>query len=332
MSGWRRTLAGVGVAGAVTVTDWLWKRRRLATLAAGSDLVVTDRGVVEVARSGDGPPVLVLHGAPGGYDQGRLLGEAVFDDVDLIAPSRPGFLRTPLDGNRSPAEQADLSIALLDELGVERAIVVGYSAGGPVAVDLAVRHPDRVAGLVLASAAMAAMDFREYGVPCHPLVDPILTSTPVLDVRSASLALLQRFAPDRLVSLTHRLLSTLEGEALEGYVEGVLADATQRQRVFDLIDSLVPETARVEGTLTDERWLRELSPLDFAAVECPTLVVHGEYDALVPIEQAVAAAERIPDAELLRVDADHLPIVGPDAERGGEAVRAFVERVAEKTH
>ncbi|MFB6124377.1 MAG: alpha/beta fold hydrolase [Halanaeroarchaeum sp.] len=330
MPHWRRTLAAVGGSAVLAIAgaEWLWKRRRLAALAAGSDLVVTDRGVVEVARSGDGPPVLVLHGAPGGYDQGRFIGEAAFGDVDLIAFSRPGYLRTPLDENRTPAEQADLAAALLDELGVERAIAVGFSAGGPAAVELAVRHPDRVAGLVLASAVTGAFDAREYGVPVHPLVDPILTSTPVLDARSAVFVLLRRVDPGRLVALTHGLLSTLEGEALDEYVAGVLADPAQRRRVVALVDSLVPATARLDGTLNDERWFRELPPLDFAAVECPTLVVHGEYDALLSIEQAAAATARIPDAELVRLDADHLAFVGPDADRGGEAVRSFVERVA----
>jgi pimeloyl-ACP methyl ester carboxylesterase len=60
----------------------------------------TQQGAVEYAIEGDGPPVLVVHGTPGGSDQalamGRFLAEA---GLRVIAPSRPGYLDTPLDGS-----------------------------------------------------------------------------------------------------------------------------------------------------------------------------------------------------------------------------------------
>lgn len=101
-------------------------------------------GEVQLARDGEGPPVLVSHGGPGGFDLGvawcRHLREG---GCELLAPSRPGYLRTPPESGRSPAAQADLYAAMLDALEIERVTMLGFSAGGPAAVHFAARHPDR---------------------------------------------------------------------------------------------------------------------------------------------------------------------------------------------
>jgi pimeloyl-ACP methyl ester carboxylesterase len=70
----------------------------------------------------------------------------------LIGWSRPGYLRTPLDAGRTPAEQADAAAALLDELGLPTVVAYGISGGGPTVIEFARRHPRRTTGLVLESA------------------------------------------------------------------------------------------------------------------------------------------------------------------------------------
>jgi pimeloyl-ACP methyl ester carboxylesterase len=109
-----------------------WQARRQARakerqLESGSRLIPTRYGVVEYASAGEGLPVLVSHGSFGGYDQGLEIGMPLLQaGCRLIAPSRPGYLRTPLTSGRTPAAQADLLAALLDELGVERAAVPDF--------------------------------------------------------------------------------------------------------------------------------------------------------------------------------------------------------------
>ncbi|MDQ2055935.1 alpha/beta hydrolase [Halobellus sp. H-GB7] len=308
---------------------WRWKRGRLAELSAGSELVETDRGVVEVARRGSGYPVLVLHGAPGGYDQGLLLDGVFGDNAEVIAPSRPGFLRTPLDDHRSFEDQAALLVALLDAIDVERPIVVGISCGGPVALQLAADYPERVAGLVLGSAITTEIDDRMYDTG-NPILDPLLTSTPVLDIRSGLLAFLHRFMPDRFIENMHAEFSTLEGKDLETYVEYILTHPAQHRRDLDFVPTIFPASARIDGTLNDERWCRELPVVDYKTIECPVLVFHGEFDAAVPISHAEFVVEALPDVEFVRVDADHLAGVGPDADRVQRALQSFVESTIEQ--
>lgn len=321
---WIRWLAGAGVAlGVVGGVLWRWQQRLLADLAAGSELVDTERGTIEVATRGSGYPVLVLHGTPGGYDQALLFG----DDAQVIAPSRPGYLRTPLTDDGSPSAEAALLDALLDELDVEEVLVVGLSGGGPAALQLAAEYPERVSGVILGAAVTTEIESRTYGVPVHPLVDPLLTSTPALALRSGMFGLLQRFAPDRLIAFTYSKASTLEGDELEAYVGFVASNPEHRQRFLDMISTVLPAGARVAGTLNDERWFEHLPLADYGAIECPVLVLHGEFDAAVPMAHATFVAERVPDAELVRLEGDHFLMVGPDAERGERAVQRFTESI-----
>ena len=323
--------AAVGTAlltGAAGGALWRWKKQRLAELTAGSELVETDRGVVEVARRGSGPPVLLLHGDPGGYDQSLLFGEALFgDDVEIIAPSRPGYLRTPLADNKSPSAQAALFVALLDELGIEQAVVGGISGGGPASIHLAAEYPDRISGLILVSAITIEIDERSFDID-NPLIDPILTSTPVLDLRTGLIVLLRRFAPERLITLGHGMMSTLEDDELEEYVETVTDKPDHRQQELAMVSSLLPASARIEGTLNDQFWFRQLPLTDYEAIECPVLVLHGEYDAAVPIIHAEFVAERLTNADLYRLDADHLIGVGPDADNAKQYIKSFIDSLA----
>lgn len=100
----------------------------------------------------DGPVIVGLHSAPGGYDQIF----ALFDHFSgfgfrLLSRSRPGYLRTPLSVGRSVSEQADVPAALLDTLCIEGIGLIGVSAGAPAAITFAARHPRRVRGLAIES-------------------------------------------------------------------------------------------------------------------------------------------------------------------------------------
>jgi pimeloyl-ACP methyl ester carboxylesterase len=117
---------------------------------AGSLMADTPCGPIEYAIAGRGQPVLVVHGAGGGFDQGLMLGAPLAEHgFRVIAMSRFGYLRTPLPGDASAAAQADAHACLLDALDIPRAAVIGASAGGPSVLQLAIRHPERVEKLVL---------------------------------------------------------------------------------------------------------------------------------------------------------------------------------------
>lgn len=106
----------------------------------------------------DGVPVLLLHGSPGSHVDFHSIAPLLGGRV-TIAPDLPGFglsrLAGPFAGDLpsySMRAHADYALQLLDELGVARAHLVGFSMGGGVALELAQRAPERVASLALMSS------------------------------------------------------------------------------------------------------------------------------------------------------------------------------------
>lgn len=136
------------------VSDMAAARERIST----AQVINTAYGPIQYADVGRGAPVLMIHGAGGGFDQGLFtakgaLGEDnIADNYRIIAPSRFGYLGTPMpsDGDASPAAAADAHAALLDVLDIhDKVVVIGTSAGALSSMQFAMKYPDRVLALVL---------------------------------------------------------------------------------------------------------------------------------------------------------------------------------------
>ena len=139
---------------------------------------MTTSGPVEMAEAGHGPPVLVVHGTAGGFDMGLRLGRPCLgEDFRVLAPSRFGYLRTPMPANASHAAEADTFAALLDALDIPQVAVMAVSAGAQPATQFALRHPERVQALVLITPALY--------LPPKPGAPPGLASNPQPAGRSA---------------------------------------------------------------------------------------------------------------------------------------------------
>lgn len=113
--------------------------------------------VIEIGQGAPGaPPVVLLHGAGSNLEEMRLaLGERLAAGHRLILVDRPGFgfsEREPREGS-SPAHQAKVLREVFDQLGIDRAILVGHSWGGTLSLAFALDSPERVAGLVLIAPA-----------------------------------------------------------------------------------------------------------------------------------------------------------------------------------
>jgi len=135
--------------------------RAYERIEAGSHIAQTRCGPIEYTTPGDGPPLLSVHGAGGGFDQGLELAEPLARaGFRVIAMSRFGYLRTPLPAHASAAAQADAHACLLDALTVKRVAVLGTSAGGALvaAVRAAPSGAHRRAGAAHAGGVRAAAE------------------------------------------------------------------------------------------------------------------------------------------------------------------------------
>lgn len=118
---------------------------------APNQLLALKKGPVNIIDAGEGPPLLSIHGVPGSVRDFRWLAGALEGPLRMIRYDLPGFAQTPLSTmpGLSFAQRADFAVEVADALGLERFALIGHSMGGGVAMHVASRHPERVAGLAL---------------------------------------------------------------------------------------------------------------------------------------------------------------------------------------
>jgi pimeloyl-ACP methyl ester carboxylesterase len=258
-------------------------------------------------RYGDGPPIVLLHGQPGSALDWHHVVPLVCDDFTTIVPDRLGYGRTggPAAGF---AENAVAVAALFDRLGIERAVLVGHSWGGAVALAFAERFPHQTAGVVLAASVGPGERFRwDDRMLAAPLVGEALAAL-TLGVAGRVLASdwMQAIADRRLTGRAREAFNVLTGLTGAGTRSAVWRSFVVEQRVL----------------------LHELEDLaaGLPRLHAPTEVINGSADRLVPPHVAARLAASIPAAtHTVLPGAHHLLI-----REHPEAVAGAVRRVAQR--
>ena len=285
----RNWIGLASVVGAAVVASGTYMRYRndlnakSLALEARSEIVNTTRGSIEFAREGSGSSVFVIHGAGGGYDQGLLFGrEMLGEDAAIIAPSRFGYLRTPMPDDASIGAQAEAHNALLDKLGVNKTIVMGLSAGAPSAVELALRYPERVSALILVVP-------RAY--------DPDNLMGVSDTVQNKAVPRLMEGSADFAYWLSARVARKplLRFFGVEPSLDAN-APKEEREKITYIINDMLPISARAEGIRNDSE--TELPQSHLEDINTPTLIITAEDDLFNSLPGARYAAEHIPDAKL----------------------------------
>jgi pimeloyl-ACP methyl ester carboxylesterase len=285
-----------------------------ARAAQGGVIVETRCGPIEAQQAGAGVPLLMIHGSGGGHDQGMAWARPlVRQGVRVIAMSRFGYLGTPRPADASPEAQADAHACLLDALGIARAAVMGVSAGGPSAMQMAIRHPDRVSALVLV-------------VPIAYKPGSVADSAP--PVSDDKDALLLRLLGSDFLFWTglHVARNPLIRHVLATPPERVAAASySERARVNDLADRILPVSLRAAGLRDDTRLGKRLGPYSLETIGVPTLVVSARDDGFGTYAAAQHTASRIPGAKFLGFDDGGHLLVGHDAQVQAEVLELLVQ-------
>lgn len=246
--------------------------------------VSTRLGPVSCVDVGQGRPLLAIHGGMGGWDQSWVLARALFaasENFRIIAVARPGYPGTPPTMAGSYPEQADLLAALMDTLGLDRALVAAISAGGPSALQLVLRHHERCERLILVSAATGQLE-----------------SPPRILSRLKAMSIMAH-VPGAALLLRHKMQRDPESALRRSMQEPGMADAILEHpeawalfRAFQA--SMFHQLAgRIRGTRQDIALLSQIPPLPPADIAVPVLTIHGADDVIVPPQHAdnVRAAE-----------------------------------------
>ncbi|HXJ22992.1 MAG TPA: alpha/beta hydrolase [Polyangia bacterium] len=236
---------------------------------------------------GNGPALVLLHPFPFSHGIWSGVGDALAAHLRVVSIDARGFGRSPLTGAATIADLADDVAALLDELRIERAAVLGMSMGGYGALAFAARHPARLAALVLCDtradgdppAMRAARDgaiarIRDEGVDAY-----LPGSIPRL------------LSPDAPPALWAHLLARAEARG-PSLIAGIEALRDRPDRTGDL-----------------------------AAIRCPALVIRGAGDQVTPADVMQKMADGIAGARFVTLPGaghlSHIEAPGPFLEAVG---------------
>ena len=280
--------------------------REIDWLALQRSVVVGDTRVNYVDSGGSLPPLLLLHGLGGNWQNWLLNIPAFMGTYRVVAVDLPGFGRSEM-----PAEPISIQgyarclDAFSEHLGVDAAAVAGNSMGGFIGAELAVAFPPRVERLVLVSAAGLSIE--------HQRREPLLSLARASQMTAgwflgrselmARRARLRRAALQFVLRYPERLSAPLTWELLQGMGRPGYADALEALMSYSFRDRL-PE------------------------IECPTLIVWGRNDMLVPVGDANEFAQLI-GANARKVvfhDTGHTPMI----ERPGRFNRTLADFLSEE--
>jgi pimeloyl-ACP methyl ester carboxylesterase len=252
------------------------------------DSVRTKRARISILSAGSGDPTICVHGLGGTKASFLPTVAALADRHRVIAMDLPGFGESdkPIAAAYDAPYFARSVTALMDELEIESAHVIGNSLGGRVAIELGLLHPERVRSLVLLSPALAWLRDRPWKwllqlpLPRLGLIQP----TP----RWVTEPIVRRMIP-----------GADEGWVAAGVDEFLRCYLTPRGRTafYEAARNIYLDEPNGE----DGFWTR------LGDLECDTMFVWGRHDTLVPLAFMKHVQRALPRARHTELDCGHVP-------------------------
>lgn len=262
----------------------------------------------------DGPPVLLLHGWGGSTFSWRdtlpALAEAGYRAIAFDRPPYGLSAKTGDDLPYSQQEMADFTVAFMDALNIERAVLIGHSQGGGVIGYTAVSHPDRIAGLVFVAGAVRIAD---------PVVDTAAENTTPARRGGGMFGV----PPELLNALDFPPFERWARILVRGFVRPDMFVAMQRTAYYNPTVVTAEVAAGYQEQLQVLGWDEALlnivrgtgaasPPLTadaLAGITAPVLITWGEDDTWVPITAGDALFAALPAAQFIRYpQTGHMPM------------------------
>ncbi len=241
----------------------------------------TDYGTVSYVTKGSGEAVILIHGIMGGYDQGIITLNGMFDNSYLkIAPSRFAYPGSETYDDPSPKNQAHAFAQLLDEIGIDKAYIMAASAGGPAALQFALLYPERTKGLILLSTGGPGERARAEDIG--------MSGPPAILVNDFPMWFFAKYM----------------GFVFEKYM-------FNSQVSDELLESMSPASIRHEGTVIDTK----VTNLDFIynydnypveEIKVPILVIQSKDDPMINYDKSLKFLKRVGAQTLILEDGGHL--------------------------
>lgn len=230
---------------------------------------------ISYERRGAGTPLMLVHGFPLDHTLWNETASLLEGDFDLILPDLRGFGgSTTIETPYLMSDMADDLAAILDHLGIGKTALAGHSMGGYVALAFAKKYPHRVSGLALVSSQTAAD------------------------------------APDRKEG-RYKTAQDVAEKGVEVVADAMTPKLSSNAEVqaFARVSILRQGKAGVIGALKAMAEREDSMPI-LSSFDFPVVLIHGDADALIPLEKAQEIKEALPDAKLVILQgAGHLPMM-----------------------
>ncbi|MET9634412.1 alpha/beta hydrolase [Lentzea sp. NPDC006480] len=248
---------------------------------------------------GDGPPVLMCPGVGSGPESWPSLA----DRGGLLSWYMRGTMGSdrPVDErNISLDDHVSDALAVLDDAGIERCVVIGWSMGVTIAAELALRHPERVAGLLLVAGAPG---------DSFDAMLPVIPRNVRRFVSNMSTRVLKQAGP-MLDSVLHRVPVTDVTTFLLRH-SGVIKPSSDPKAVTQAVGRFLQHDWRWYFTLALA--LGETQRQDLSPIVCPVTLLAGRDDLLATTESMAGPVGALPQARLRVLPCSHyLPLEAPE--------------------
>ncbi|HEX6983694.1 MAG TPA: alpha/beta hydrolase [Balneolaceae bacterium] len=266
--------------------------------APDSNYVTVDDTRIFYREAGEGPTTLILlHGWPLSSQLFQKNISALAEEYHVIVPDLPGFCNSEFNANPQEwgvEDYANDILALMDELGIEQAVIGGMSMGGPIVLSMFEQAPDRFIGMLL------------------------------IDTIAAPAA-----APEKQLWLGWvQRIQEMGVESIPSYVMDEMLTAEARMNNTELVNEVatIMKHASKEGAIAGAYALAnrpDFRPL-LGSIDVPTLILVGIQDSIYPYEIAQRMQQNISGSELVILDGGNHAAIIEEADAANEAILSWM--------
>lgn len=288
-----------------------WKKSASRVMDDG-EVMETAMGKIHYKLTGKGPVLFFMHGGPGGIDQAFPLESMIEEGYSMLTVSRPGYLRTPFIP-LSYEEQVVQYVELLDKLEIDKVVVMGFSAGGPLALNFANKYPERTHALVMEAGLST-----EYNVPSGAQDSfwmKLFQSKGIQDFLSWITVIIIRIALKMTFKSIVRLETLLNKEEINKFTDMVSNDKERRRWLMNFMDTTVPMSIRKLGLNHDIELLLSIEKIPVDNINVKSLLIYSRADNDVKWLNAEYLERNLKDFELIETHGGHFMWIGEDMDK-----------------
>ncbi len=288
-----------------------WKKSAIRVMDDG-EVMETAMGKIHYKLTGEGPVLFFMHGGPGGIDQAIFLDDMIQEGYSILAVSRPGYLRTPFVP-LSYEEQVDQYVELLDKLKIGKVVTMGYSAGGPLALNFANKYPERTHALMMEAGVSTVYETPSEAPDSFWM--KLFMRDRIQDLVSWITIIAIRIAFKMIFKSIIRLETLLDKEGIKKFADLVSNDKERRRWLIKFMDTTVPMSIRKLGLNHDIELLTSIEKIPVDNINVKSLIVYSKEDNDVKWLNAEYLETNLKDFELLVTHGGHFMWIGEDMEK-----------------